>query len=161
MSARIASAVDIQFDCLPLRLVSRLDVPLDASEALRRRAERIKTALERFGAERTYFLYNARCVFRFANSEVDGVCRFDFEGIVRTDAGDRKCERTELEIRLISETCGGLSGAVEAWLIERVRQAVAIEFDRFIAAGQLAARSAEVGSGNALGDIGGLAGLGV
>jgi hypothetical protein len=161
MSALSESVVGIAFDCLPLRLVSRLDVPLDASDALRRRAERIKAAVETFGAERTYFLYNAHCVFRFANSEVDGVCRFDFDGFVLTDAGDRRCEQTLLETRLVSETCGGISEPVQAWLAERVRRAVAIEFDRFIAAGQLAAQTGEVGRGNMVGDLSGLGGMGV
>jgi hypothetical protein len=149
-------AVDIAFDCLPLRSVSRLDVPLDASDALRRRAERMKAAIDAFGAERSYYLYNARCVFRFANSEVDGICRFEFEGAVHTDAGDRKCEGTMLDVRLQSETCGGAPAEVEAWLTQRVRQAVAIEFDRFIAAGQLAPPASEASE---LGNLSGLSGL--
>ena len=49
-----------------------------------------------------------------------------------------------LDVRLASETCGGVPPAVEAWLAERVRQAVRIEFDRFIAAGQLAERAGAV-----------------
>lgn len=153
--------VDIAFDCLPLRTVSRLDVPLDASDSLRQRGERMKAAINTLGLERSYFLYNARCVFRFANSDVDGVCRFEFDGAVLTDAGDRKCERTMLEVRLVSETCGGVPREVETWLAERVRQAVAIEFDRFIAAGQLAASSRESGDPNSLGDISGLGGMDV
>jgi hypothetical protein len=161
MSVLSESVVDIAFDCLPLRSISRLDVPLDASDALRRRAERIKAAIEAFGAERTYYLYNARCVFRFANSEVVGVCRFNFDGFVRTDAGDRRCEHTLLEIRLVSETCGGMAEPVQAWLVERVRQAAAIEFDRFIAAGQLAVRRDEADNDHTLGDISGLGGMGV
>jgi hypothetical protein len=161
MTALSESIVDIAFDCLPLRSISRLDVPLDASDALRRQAERIKASIEAFGAERTYFLYNARCVFRFANSEVDGVCRFEFDGIVRTDAGDRRCEQTQLEIRLVSETCGGIPESVQAWLVERVRRAVAIEFDRFIAAGQVAAGTDEDCSDNMFGDISSLGGMGV
>src|SRR5690349_2297603 len=102
-----APTVDTAFDCLPLPSISRLDIPLDASDALRRRAERMKSAINDFGAERTYYLYNARCVFRFANSEVAGVCRFEFEGAVHTDAGDRVCESTRLDVKLVSETCGG------------------------------------------------------
>lgn len=131
--------IDIAFDCLPLRTVGRLDIPLDASEAFRRRAEHIKAALDAHGAERTYFLYNAHCIFRFANSEIDGACRFEFEGVVRTDAGDRKCQEALVDAWLASETCGGVPPAVAQWLAERVRAAVGIEFDRFIAAGQLAA----------------------
>jgi hypothetical protein len=129
-------AIDIAFDCLPLRSVSRFDVPLDASDVLRHRVQQMKAAMEALGVERSYFLYNTRCVFRFANSEVEGICRFEFEGAVQTDAGDRKCDRTMLEVRLISQTCGGLPAEVEPWLADRVRQAVAIEFDRFIAAAQ-------------------------
>ena len=150
--------VDIAFDCLPMRSISRLDIPLDASDGLRRRAERMKSALNELGAERTYYLYNARCVFRFANSEVAGVCRFEFEGAVHTDAGDRVCESTHLEVRLLSETCGGVPSEVEAWLADRVRQAVAVEFDRFIAAGQLAQQAAGPGI---LDDLGGLSGMDV
>jgi len=154
-------AVDIAFDCLPLRSVARLDVPLDASDALRRRGERIKAAIEAFGVERSYFLYNARCVFRLANSEVDGICRFEFEGAVRTDAGDRKCERTMLEVRLVSETCGGVPAEAEAWLTDRVRQAVAIEFDRFIAAGQLSPAGSGASDMTHLGELSGLQGMDV
>jgi hypothetical protein len=132
-------AIEIAFDCLPLRSVSRFDAPLDASEAYRHRIEQLKAAAETLGPERSYFLYNTRCVFRFANSEVEGICRFEFEGAVKTDAGDRKCDRTLLDVRLISETCGGIPAEVEAWLAERVRQDVAIEFDRFIAAVQAGA----------------------
>jgi hypothetical protein len=160
MDALPELVVDIAFDCLPLRSVARLDVPLDASDRLRRRGERIKAAIEAFGAERSYFLYNARCVFRFANSEVDGICRFEFDGAVRTDAGDRKCEETMLEVRLVSETCGGLPADVEAWLGERVRRAVAIEFDRFIAAGQLAPRDDHSRLSH-LGELTGLEGMDV
>ena len=46
--------VDIAFDCLPLRTVGRLDVPLDASDVWRRRAEQIKAAISAFGSERSY-----------------------------------------------------------------------------------------------------------
>jgi hypothetical protein len=155
------SIVDIAFDCLPLRTVSRLDVPLDASDAMRRRGERMKAAINVLGLERSYFLYNARCIFRFANSDVDGICRFAFEGAVLTDAGDRKCEQTLLDVRLVSETCGGVPKDVEAWLVERVRQAVAVEFDRFIAAGQLAAPATDAGDSANLRDLSGLAGMDV
>jgi hypothetical protein len=153
--------VDIAFDCLPLRSVGRLDVPLDASDAFRRRVERIKEAMEEFGAERTYFLYNSRCIFRLANSEIEGVCRFEFEGVVRTDAGDRKCLQTLLEVRLASETCGGIPPQVEAWLADRVRQAAGIEFDRFISAGQLGGGTEPFDALASLSGLGGFSGLGV
>jgi hypothetical protein len=153
--------VEIAFDCLPLRSVGRLDIPLDASDAFRRRAEHIKTALADHGAERTYFLYNGHCVFRFANSDIAGTCRFEFEGIVRTDAGDRLCQEAIVEARLVSETCGGVPAEAAAWLADRVRQAVGLEFDRFIAAGQLAQRSDQLGADANLADVGGLSGMDV
>lgn len=134
LSAAPPPAIDVIFSCLPLRRVGRLDVPLDASEAQRQRSLRMKAAITALGLERTYYLYDAHCVFRFANSDVDGACRFEFEGAVVTDAGDRKCQQTQLEVRLVSETCGGVPAEVEAWLAQRVRQAVAIEFDRFLLA---------------------------
>jgi hypothetical protein len=90
-------------------------------------------------------------VFRFANSEIDGICRFDFEGVVRTDAGDRRCELAELEIHLLSETCGGIPESVQAWLLDRVREAVRIEFDRYLAAGRGDADANEVAELGGLG----------
>lgn len=153
--------VDIAFDCLPLRSVGRLDIPLDASESFRRRAEQMQLAIQTYGAERTYFLYNARCIFRFANSEIEGACRFEFEGIARTDAGDRTCEEVVLNATLANETCGGVPSQVQEWLAQQVRRAVTIEFNRFIAAGQLASRSDELGEIEDLANISGLAGLDV
>jgi hypothetical protein len=159
MSEPSSVPIEIAFDCLPLRSLGRVDVPLDASDAFRSRAERIKGALADFGAERTYYLYNAHCVYRFANSEIDGACRFEFEGVVRTDAGDRKCQYAQLDVRLASETCGGVPAEVVAWLADQVRRGVAVEFDRFIAAGQLE-RAARV-SDMSLANLGGSAGMGV
>jgi hypothetical protein len=158
MSADSEPHIEIAFDCLPLRSVGRLDIPLDASEAFRRRAEKVKAALNDFGAERTYFLYNGHCVFRFANSDVEGACRHEFEGVVRTDLGDRLCQQVLVEVRLASETCGGIPGEVEAWLAERVRRAVGIEFDRFIAAGQLASDDCDTAG---LGTVSGFKGIDV
>ncbi|MCC6494552.1 MAG: hypothetical protein IT424_16195 [Pirellulales bacterium] len=155
------SLVDIAFDCLPLRSLARLDVPLDASEALRERAARLQAAYEAYGAERTYYLYNARCVYHFANSEVEGSCRFEFEGVVCTDAGDRKCIETHVDVRLVSETCGGTPAAVAEWLMHQVQRAVAIEFDRFIAAGQLAASAAAGDAITAADALAGPGGMGV
>lgn len=148
-------AVDISFSCLPLRSVGRLDVPLDASGVYRVRYERLREALALHGAERTYYLYDAHCVFRLANSEIEGMVRFDFEGIVRTDAGDAVTDQVELDITLASETCGGVPHQVEAWLKQRVEKAVAIEFDRFIAAGQLSSRTDELGQLERLSDLSG------
>ncbi len=155
------SVVDVEFDCVPLRSIKRLDIPLDASDLQRRRAARMQAAIGSYGVERTYFLQNARCVFRFANSDVEGVCRFEFEGVARTDAGDRKCEEVNLDVTLVSETCGGVPVAVQQWLIDRVRHAVAIEFDRFLAAGQPAASSPDASEQTPATALGGLGGLDV
>jgi hypothetical protein len=151
----VETSVDISFSCLPLRSVGRLDVPMDASGTYRFRYERLREALKSHSAERTYYLYDAHCAFHLANSEIEGIVRFDFEGIVLTDAGDALTERVELDIKLISETCGGIPAEVETWLKERVEKAVAIEFNRFIAAGQLAGRASELGQLERLSDVGG------
>lgn len=154
-------AVDIAFDCLPLRCITRLDVPLDASDAYRARCLRMKAAIEQHGAEHSYYLYNARCVFRFANSQVEASCRFAFEGVVRTDASDGKTIDADLEVRLASETCGGVPPAVEEWLAQRVKQAVAVEFDRFIASGSHAQRAKQLGKLQSFGDAASFAGMNV
>lgn len=151
--------VDIVFDCLPLRSIGRLDAPLDSPPEFRRRHARLVDAMERFGPERTYFLYNARCVFRLANSEIEGMVRFELEGIVRTDASDLLTEQAELEVNLASETCGGIPPEVEAWFKSRVEKAVAIEFDRFIAAGQLSQRSTDLGQDVDLANLAGFSGM--
>ena len=148
------TAVEISFSCLPLRSVGRLDVPMDASGLYRVRYKRLREAMENFGPERTYFLYDAHCVFRLANSEIDGMVRFTFDGIVRTDASDTLTDLVELQATLANETCGGVPAEVETWLKARVEKAVAIEFDRFIAAGQLTNRAAELGDLQRLSDLG-------
>ena len=147
------SAVEISFSCLPLRSIGRLDVPMDASGMYRVRYERLRAAIDEFGMERCYYLYDAHCSFHFANSEVEGLVRFQFEGIVRTDAGDALTDEVRLEITLANETCGGVPAEVEPWLRARVEQAVAIEFNRYIAAGQLGDRSKELGQLELLSDL--------
>ena len=56
--------------------VGRTDVPLDASPAFRARTEHLKREIETHGTENAYFLYNAHCVYRLANSDIDGMLRF-------------------------------------------------------------------------------------
>lgn len=152
-------AVDIAFDCLPLRSIGRIDVPIDASPVYRARQEKLQQALEEHGPRQTYFLYNTRCIFRFANSEIDGMARFEFDGIVHTDAGDLLTDFVDLDVRLVSETCEGIPPEVDDWLKQRVCKAVAIEFDRFIAVGSLSARAEELGQIEKLSDLGGFAGM--
>ncbi len=94
----------------------------------------------RQGAENTYYLANAHCAFHLANSEVVGLVRFEFEGVVRTDASDAHCEAVDLSITLSASTCDWLTDAAQAWLEVTVRRAVAIEFDRYILSGALASQ---------------------
>ena len=130
--------VEIAFDCLPLRSVSRLDIPLDASPKFRQRCERIKAALEKHGAFNTYFLHNAACKFHVTNREEAGMIEFRFEGTVITDQSDLRTDRTDLTVELARETCDWLTAPVVDWFRESVAQAVRAEFDRYIEAGDLA-----------------------
>jgi hypothetical protein len=100
-------------------------------------------------------------VFHLANSEVENILRFEFEGIVRTDASDLLTESADLAVTLTSETCGGVPAEVLTWFKARVEKAVAIEFDRFIAAGQLSQRSQEIGQIARLSDLAGFSGMNV
>ena len=131
--------VEIAFDCLPLRSVGRLDIPLDASPKYRARCERIKTAIERHGSHNTYFLYNATCTFHLTNREGLGTLEFRFEGTVITDSTDMQAQHADLEVELIRETCDWLTAPIVNWFEQSVSHAVAIEFDRYIAAGNLQA----------------------
>jgi hypothetical protein len=134
----MSSSVAIVFDCLPLRSVGRLDIPLDASPRYRARCERIKQALATHGSHNTYYLYNAECTFRLTNHEMLGMIQFGFEGTALTDASDQKTLRCDLQVELLRETCDWLTEPATQWLGETVVHAVTVEFDRFIAAGDLA-----------------------
>jgi hypothetical protein len=136
--------VDIEFDCIPLRSVARVDVPLDASPEFRARCERLQQATEAHAGENAYFLYNTRCTYRLANSDVDNMLRFSFDGTLVTDLSDCKADRAELNVVLTAETCGGVPPAALDWLRGVVYRAILIEFDRFIADGQLAQRIDEL-----------------
>jgi hypothetical protein len=127
--------VDVSFDCLPLRMVGRLDVPLDASPRYRARCERIRQALEKHGAFNTYYLYNAECTFFLTNDEATGSLQFSFDGIVLTDSTDQRTERCDLDVQLVRETCDWLTEPIVEWFRGTVTHAVRVEFDRYIAAG--------------------------
>jgi len=129
--------VEITFDCLPLRTISRVDIPIDASPKYRARCERILKAMEAHGTFNTYYLYNARCIYHLTNHPEHGMLEFGFEGTVMTDASDRTTERSDLQVELIRETCDWLTEPIVAWFHESVRRAVQVEFDRYIAAGDL------------------------
>lgn len=152
-------AVDIAFDCLPLRSVGRVDVPLDASPAFRARCERLQQAIDRHGTENAYYLYNAHCVYRLANSEVDGMLRFSFEGTVLTDRSDCRAADAHLTIEVAADTCGSVTPEVLAWFQQIVRRAALLEFDHFISAGRLAERVTQLGQVDSLADLPDFAGM--
>lgn len=129
--------VDIEFDCLPLRSVTRLDVPDEASPRYRAFCDRLKAAIARHGTHNAYYLHNARCTYHFTNQPELGLIEFKFEGTVLTNADDLHCKTCDLQVELTRETCDWLSQPVVVWLQESVRRSVAVEFDRYIAAGDL------------------------
>jgi hypothetical protein len=133
----VKDPVEISFDCLPLRSVPRLDVPVDAPPAFRALAERVRNAIHRHGAHNTYYLYNAHCNYHLTNDPALGMLTFRFEGTVFTDESDLKTIGAELEVSLAAETCDWLTEPIVAWFRETVSRAVMVEFDRYIAAGDL------------------------
>ena len=129
--------VEITFDCLPLRSVTRVDVPLDAPDEFQEFCHRVKQALSKHGMYNTYYLHNATCVFYLTNDPLIGLLRFRFEGTVLTDPDDQKTRGCDLEMTLESESCDWLTKQAEQWFQETVQRAVLVEFDRYIAAGDL------------------------
>lgn len=130
--------VDITFDCLPLRSLTRLDIPIDASPKYQALCERILQAIATHGTLNTYYVYNARCTFHLTNNPELGSIEFVFDGTVMTDPSDQKTHRCHLDVRLERETCDWLIEPAVVWLRDSVAQAVSVEFDRFIEAGDLA-----------------------
>ena len=129
--------VDISFDCLPLRSVGRLDIPLDASSEYQELCKRIKAAIRQHGLHNTYYLFNAKCLYHLTNSEELGLLEFRFEGVALTDSTDSKTDRSDLKIDLVRETCEWLTQPIVAWFATTVARSVETEFDRYIAAGDL------------------------
>jgi hypothetical protein len=136
--------VEISFDCLPLRSVTRLDIPLDASPAFQRRCEAIKLAMERHGTHNAYYVYNAQCEFHLTNSAELGSLSYRFSGTLLTNADDTVAESADLDIELVKETCGWLTEPVVKWFESSVREAVIVEFNRYIDAGDLAQTKARM-----------------
>jgi hypothetical protein len=129
--------VSISFDCLPLRSLGRLDVPLDASPKFEALVERVKQAVEKHGTHNTYYLYNGKCAYQLTNDDAVGMLQFRFEGTVLTDPEDCKTLSTDLEVNLRRETCDWLTEPIVSWFCETVSRAMVVEFDRYIAAGDL------------------------
>jgi hypothetical protein len=130
--------VAISFECTPLRSVPRLDIPLDASPGYRARLERMQQAVAAHGTRNAYYLTDGTCTFRFTNDSESGWVRFRFEGTVLTDESDLKTTGGDLAIGLDVETCDWLTQPAVEWLTISVKHAVEAEFDRYIAAGDLA-----------------------
>lgn len=129
--------VEIEFDCLPLRTIPRLDIPIDASPKFRARCERLQKALDKHGRHNSYYLSNAGCKFHLTNSAEVGMLEFKFEGTLLTDAEDLKTQSTDLDVELVRETCDWITTPIVQWFRDSVARAVAVEFNRYIAAGDL------------------------
>lgn len=132
------TSVRISFDCLPLRTIGRLDVPLDASPKYRARCERIQDAILKHGRHNAYYLFNARCRYQLTNDPAVGMLEFLFRGTVLTDANDLAAVHSDLQVELTGETCDWLNEAAVQFFHETVRRAVVVEFNRYIQAGDLA-----------------------
>lgn len=129
--------VEISFDCMPLRSVPRVNVPLDASPKLAEKMLRVKAAIEKHGTLNSYYLHNALCVFHLTNDPNQGMLEFGFEGVILTDHHDMESRNCDLRVELKKETCSWIHQAVVDWLAETVQRAVTVEFNRYIQAGDL------------------------
>ncbi len=129
--------VDVVFDCMPLRTVTRVDAPLDASPKLTAKILRVKAALEKHGTLNSYYLHNATCTYHLTNDPRQGMMEFEFEGVVLTDQRDLQSRSCDLQVSLRRETCSWLNQSIVDWLSETVQRNVLIEFDSYIAQGDL------------------------
>ena len=131
--------VEIEFDCLPLRSITRFDAPIDASPKYEQFCSRVKAAVDKHGSHNTFYLHNARCVYHLLNHASRGSLEFSFEGTVLTDQADVKTKNCDLKVELVAETVDWLTETVVKWFAESVSRSVAVEFDRYIEAGDLEA----------------------
>ena len=129
--------VDITFQCLPLRSVACFSPPVDASEELAATYSRLRAATHKHGLHNTYYLHGGKCVFHLTNHDQIGMLEFSFAGTILTDTADMHPLRCDLEVELTGEACNWLVRPVVDWFAETVCEAVKVEFDRFIAAGDL------------------------
>ncbi|MDB4331710.1 hypothetical protein OAA27_01425 [bacterium] len=129
--------VDLEFECLPLRAVTRFDVPMDASPVYEQFLLRVKQAISKHGSHNTYYVHRGECTYHLTNSREIGSVILSFEGTVLTDQDDRKAKAVDVVVELKQETCPWLTEPVVDFLAESVRHAVLVEFDRYIAAGDL------------------------
>jgi hypothetical protein len=129
--------VEVEFDCLPMRSVTRIDVPVDASPVYEQFVLRVKAAMSKHGAHNTYYLHKGRCVYHLTNDPLRGEVAFKLEGTVMTDSKDRVTKSVDLDVSLDRETCAWLTEPIVSFLTESVQHAVMVEFDRYIQAGDL------------------------
>ena len=137
MSRANGSWVEVEFDCMPLRSVQRVDIPIDASPKLAEKILRVKAALEKHGSLNSYYLHNASCVYHLTNDPGNGMMEFEFEGVVLTDGNDVEARSCDLTVALKRETCSWLNQSIVEWLAETVKRNVLIEFNRYISVGDL------------------------
>ena len=136
--------VEIEFSCLPLRSVERLDIPLDASPKYRARCLEIKAALAKHGSHNSYYLHDAGCRFHLTNVPEYGMLEFRFTGTVLTDASDLKTTAADLSVELVRETCDWLTQPIVDWFADTVSHAVRADFDLYISTGNLEKTKARV-----------------
>ena len=129
--------IDVTFDCIPLRSIERLDIPMDASPDFQERCDEIRQALKQHGQHNSYYLQHGRCVFHLTNDDRQGLLEFAFRGTVLTDPNDRHLVAQDLKIEFAGDTCDWLTAPVVAWFAETVQRAVRVEFDRYLACGDL------------------------
>ncbi len=129
--------VEIEFECLPLCNVGRLDAPLDASPAWKAFCDRVARAIHQHGAHNAYYLHQGICRYHLTNAPDRGLVEFTFEGTVLTDAEDRRTASSDLSVSLHREVCDWLTQPIVDWFCQTVVRAVEVEFDRFIEAGDL------------------------
>ncbi|HOP77568.1 MAG TPA: hypothetical protein PLD05_08750 [Thermogutta sp.] len=129
--------VDITFDCVPLRMVTRSDPPLDASPGFLALWDRVQEAIRRFGRHNSYYLFNGQCTFHLTNNPSKGTLSFAFEGCLLTDSEDKVATAFDVHTTLRGDTCDWATEPIIRWFAESVREAVLVEFNHFIAHGDL------------------------
>ena len=112
LSSAAGHWVEVVFDCMPLRTVTRVDAPLDASPKLAAKILRFKSALEKHGALNSYYLHNASCTYHLTIDPQQGMMEFEFEGVVLTDERDVMSRSCDLQVSLRRETCSWLNQSI-------------------------------------------------
>lgn len=129
--------VEIEFDCLPLRSIDQSVAPEEMSPKLAAKIQRIHDAIAKHGVLNAYYLHNAKCVYHLTNDPDQGMLQYSVEGVVLTDESDMSARSCDLAIELSRETCPWINQGVVDWIAETVQRAVLVEFNRFVAAGDL------------------------